>query len=56
MPGGVLFKKPNQSLLKSYGKKDGITLGEIQRSAINVLKFIMVSLPFVKGRKNEQVE
>lgn len=48
MPGGLLSNRPDPSLLKSYRKKNGITLGEMQRSAINVLQFIMVSLPFIQ--------
>lgn len=40
MPGGerVTNRKPDGTLLKTYGKVDGITLGEMQRCAINVLK------------------
>lgn len=43
MPGGdrVSNRKPDGTLLKTYGKKDGITLGEMQRTAINVLKSII---------------
>ena len=46
MPGGgrvVIFRKSDGTLLKTYGKKDGITLGEMQRTAMNVLKFAMNS-------------
>ena len=46
MPGGgrvVIFRKPDGTLLKTYGKKDGITLGEMQRTAMNVLRFAMNS-------------
>ena len=46
MPGGprvALFKKPDGTLLKTYGKKEGITLGEMQRTAMNVLRFAMNS-------------
>lgn len=40
MPGGdrVTNRKPDGTLLKTYGLPDGITLGEMQRCAINVLK------------------
>ena len=40
MPGSVAFEDPamDPSLLESLGKKEGITLGEVQRSAENVLK------------------
>lgn len=45
MPGGkrVGKQKPDKTLLKTYGKKDGITLGEMQRTAKNVLRFCMQS-------------
>ncbi len=41
MPGGerVGAKKPDGTLLKSFGKPEGITLGEMQRCAKNVLNF-----------------
>ncbi len=43
MPGGdrVTNGKPDGTLLKSYGKKDGITLYEMQRNASFVLKLCM---------------
>ena len=50
MPGGSggilrLFgkktEKPDGTLLATYGKKDGITLGEMQRVAKNVLRCVM---------------
>lgn len=43
MPGGerVGLKKPDGSMKKSYKLRDGITLGELQRGAKNVLKFAM---------------
>lgn len=46
MPGGprvCLIKKPDGTLLKTLGKQEGITLGEIQRSAMNILRFAMNS-------------
>ncbi len=46
MPGGSrnpLMKKPDGTLLKTYGKDEGITLGEMQRCAMNVLRFAMNS-------------
>ncbi len=45
MPGGkrVGKKRPDGTLLKSLGKDGGITLGEIQRSAINILNFALIS-------------
>ena len=45
MPGGrnPLDKreKPDGTLLKTYGRKDGITLGEMQEAARNVLRCVM---------------
>ena len=43
MPGGprVTNRKPDGTLLSSLGKPFGITIGEIQRSAMNVLKSAM---------------
>ena len=46
MPGGgrvVIFRRPDGTLLRTYGKKEGITLGEMQRTAMNVLNFAMNS-------------
>lgn len=45
MPGGARTgrQKPDGTLLKTYQKKDGITLGEMQRTAENVLRFCMQS-------------
>ena len=45
MPGGNMFRffseKPDGTLLATYGKSDGITLGELQRTAKNVLRCVM---------------
>ena len=43
MPGGKRTgkKKPDGTLLKTYGKKYGITLGEMQETAKHVLKVVM---------------
>ena len=43
MPGGGRSRrqKPDGTLLKTYGKPDGITLGEMQRCAGNVLRCVM---------------
>lgn len=43
MPGGerVSKGKPDGTLLETYGKPDGITLGEMQRTAKNVLNLIL---------------
>lgn len=45
MPGGKRTgkKKPDNTLLATYEKPDGITLGELQRTAQNVLRFCMHS-------------
>jgi len=42
MPGSISHNtsEGDDSLLASYGAKDGITLGELQRTAINVLTFV----------------
>ena len=46
MPGGNRAgkRKPDGTLLKTYGKEDGITLGELQATAKNVLKICMKKL------------
>lgn len=43
MPGGsrTTNGKPDGTLLRTYGKPEGITLGEMQRTAMNVLKVVM---------------
>ena len=48
MPGGkrVGLKRPDGTLLSSLGKEGGITLGEIQRSAKNVIRLAMNSSAF----------
>ena len=45
MPGGGRTgkRKPDGTLLKTLGKPDGITLGELQRNAAEVLGFVMNS-------------
>ncbi len=45
MPGGgrAGVRKPDGTLLKTLGKEDGITLGELQRNAKEVLGFVMNS-------------
>lgn len=47
MPGGSrthhVFARKDKTLLASYGKQGGITLGELQRTAMNVLSFAMTS-------------
>ncbi len=43
MPGGSRMgkRKPDGTLLKTYGKQDGITLGELQKTAEHVLQLCM---------------
>lgn len=43
MPGGnrLGIRIPNRTLLKTLDKRNGITLGELQRSAINILNCII---------------
>jgi hypothetical protein len=43
MPGGKRSgkRKPDGTLLKTYGKKDGITLGEMQEVAKHVLSVVL---------------
>ncbi|MEE1011591.1 MAG: glycoside hydrolase family 3 N-terminal domain-containing protein, partial [Acutalibacteraceae bacterium] len=45
MPGGGRTgrRKPDGTLLKTLGKPEGITLGELQRNAAEVLGFVMNS-------------
>lgn len=45
MPGGGRAgrKKPDGTLLKTLGKEGGITLGELQRNAYDVLNFVLKS-------------
>jgi len=50
MPGNDGFmpsSKTGRKLLDSYGREEGITIGEMQRCALNVLKFIIRT-----GKKN----
>lgn len=57
-PGGCVYarRRPGQAeemsdgtLLKVYGKPEGITLGELQRGAKNVLRFVMASTAMERG-------
>ena len=45
MPGGgrLPIRKPDGTLLKNLNKAGGITLGELQRTACNVLSVLLVS-------------
>jgi len=47
MPGGKVHFAPDGdgTLIASYEKENGITLAEIQRSAVNVLKYVLKMLP-----------
>lgn len=48
MPGGKRSgrRKPDGTLLESLGDRDGITLAELQRTAVNVLRFAMNSTAY----------
>ena len=43
MPGSEWNDRyePDRSIVESYNSKNGITLGELQRSAMNILKMIL---------------
>jgi hypothetical protein len=45
MPGGDRTgrRKPDGTLLETLGKSEGITLGELQRNAAQILGFVMNS-------------
>ena len=51
MPGGADFGTDHGdgTLLGSLERTDGITLGELQRTAVNVLRFVLGSRPFRDG-------
>lgn len=54
MPGstiGGLRRGRDRSLAASYERADGITFGELQRTAANVLRFVMVSRAFARQRE-----
>ncbi len=54
MPGSTiagLRRGRDRSLLASYARPDGITLGEMQRTAANVLRFVLMSRPFTRRRE-----
>lgn len=51
MPGagaGTRGRKYDPSAIKSLKSKDGLTRGELMRSAMNTLRFVMYSRPFCK--------
>lgn len=54
MPGGKRTgkRKPDGTLLESLGKQDGITVAELQRTAMNVLKCAMNTTAFSRFREN----
>lgn len=58
MPGGKRAgrQKSDGTLLKTYGKPGGVTLGELQRSAKNVLRFCMASTAMERGGCGEAAE
>lgn len=51
MPGGADFHTGHGdgSLLAALDREDGLTLGEVQRTALNVLRFVLHSRPFRDG-------
>lgn len=55
MPGGKRTgkRKPDGTLLESIGKSGGITVAELQRTAINVLKCAMDTTAFKRFRENQ---
>ena len=46
MPGGHSWgaREGDDTLLSSYHQEDGITLGEMQRTAMNVLRFVLLKM------------
>lgn len=52
MPGGADFGTAHGdgSLLASLDQEDGITLAEVQRTAVNVVRFVLGSRPVLDGR------
>jgi len=53
MPGSTisgLRRGRDRSLLASLARPDGVTLAELQRTAVNVLRFVMRSQPFTRRR------
>ncbi|MDO5736842.1 MAG: glycoside hydrolase family 3 N-terminal domain-containing protein, partial [Propionibacteriaceae bacterium] len=54
MPGGTitgLRRGRDRALLASHARPGGVTLGEMQRTAANVLRFVLVSRPFKRLRE-----
>ncbi len=55
MPGSTisgLRRGRDRSLLASLARSEGITLGELQRTAINVVRFVMRSQAFTRRRQD----
>lgn len=53
MPGSTisgLRRGRDRSLLASLARPEGVTLAELQRTAVNVLRFVMRSQPFARRR------
>ncbi len=51
MPGSTksaLRRGRDRSVLQSHALPNGVTLGELQRTAANVLRFVLVSRPFAR--------
>lgn len=57
MPGGGYLgrRKPDGTLLKTLGKKGGITLGELQRNAAEILTAVMESSALGRMEENGNV-
>lgn len=53
MPGGKRSgkRKPDGTLLESFGDRGGMTLAELQRTAVNVLRFAMNSTAYKRFRE-----
>lgn len=56
MPGGGYLgrRKPDGTLLKTLGKREGITLGELQRNAAEILNFVMCSSAEERNEEREK--
>ncbi len=55
MPGSTtkrMRRGRDRSLLASLAESDGVTVGELQRTAVNVLRFVMRSQPFTRRRQD----
>ncbi len=54
MPGGgYVVKKSDGTLLRTVGKEGGLTVEELRRNAVEVLRFVMRSAAFKKDEEFE---